>query len=266
MGLAALAMGAVYLLWKDEFGSGNTVPRKLETIMIGVFLGLSALWRYQGIIISVAILFSYAVVFGIQKLWARRNAVLVFVLLFLVQVTANLISGHAPLETAESFTVYITFHGMNWWQIPQDAYHFSLLDQLLSHPMESLSLYIPLLWHLVVYGVPALACIPIIKSPDARKYSIFATLTILLYSIPVAIGTSATDRAPLSIIGIALSCTGLLAAELQVGVKRMIGQHNPSRNMALMIWQRWFWEFLVSGFTMILTLYMQPINTMESIP
>ena len=233
IGMAAFTLAGTYLLWKDEFLGSPSQHQTRNDILAGFLLGLSALFRSHGIISSVAVLFSFAVVMGVRRLWARKTVLITLILTFLIQVSVNLISGHGPLETAQNFTAYITFYGMDWWRIPPDVYHFSVIAQFFKDPGGFIRLFIPLFLNLVVYAVPSLLCVFILQASLEKRFAWFTMLSIVVYSIPVAIGTSATSRGPFPILGLAILCVCLLTAELLSRGRKIVGSSKPLGALAL---------------------------------
>jgi hypothetical protein len=234
IGTAALAFGGIYFLWKSEFGEDRNIHQTRDDFLAGLLFGLAALFRSHGIIISGAVLLSYTAVMGIRQMWERKTIPITLALVFLIQVGVNLVSGHGPLETGQNFTAYITFNGgMDWWHIPPEAFNFSFFNQILQDPLRFIKLFIPLFLKLVVYGLPALFCVFLLQEPREKKFAWFALGTTVIYSGLVAIGTSATDRGPLPLVGTTILCAGLLGMELWSRGKKIIGSSKPLAGLAL---------------------------------
>ena len=162
-----------------------------------------------------------------RRRWERKAIPITLLLTFLIQVGANLISGHGPLDTGENFTAYITFYGMNWWRIPADAYTFSTVAQFIKDPAGFIRLFIPLFLNLIVYGIPSLLCVLFLRDVREKKYAWFVLLATLLYSMAVAIGTSATSRGPFPVLGMTISCGGLLVMELASRGRSLVRSSKP---------------------------------------
>jgi len=270
IGTAAFSLSGTYLLWKAEFRDNDTDHQTRDDFLAGLLFGLSALFRSHGIISAVAILFSYSVVMGVRRLWSRKTIVITLVLTFLIQVGVNLISGHGPLETGESFTAYITFYGMNWWRIPPEAYHFSLIAQFFKDPVGFIQLFIPLFLNLVIYGLPSLLCIFFLQDSREKKYAWSVLLATILYSLIVAIGTSATSRGPFPVLGMAITCAGLLGMELLSRGRKIVGSSKPLAGLALVsltILVLWFASSLYTADWRFLNVYQaqnQAFRTVET--
>ncbi len=214
LGAAAFSIGGVYLLWLAELQgreqSGHPIR---DDILAGLLFGFSALFRSHGIISAAAILLAYSLTCGFRRLWQRKALALSLGLVYLIQVAANLLSGHGPLETAQNFNAYISFYSLNWWHLPPEVYSFSLVSQFIKHPAGFIAIYIPLFLHLMVFGAPALLCLIFLRERYHKKFAWFVFLATLFYALPVAIGTALTDRGPLPILGMTITCAGLLGLE-----------------------------------------------------
>ncbi|MCX6078724.1 MAG: hypothetical protein NTW32_04245, partial [Chloroflexi bacterium] len=224
--------------------------------LAGLLFGFSALFRSHGIISSAAILLAYTAVMGIRKIWMKKAVPITLALVYLIQIGANLFSGHGALETGQNFTAYITFHTMmNWWHIPAEVYSFSVIDQFFKDPIGFIELFIPLFLALIYYALPALLCLFFLHEPLAKKFSWFALIATVVYAAPIAIGTSATDRGPFPVLGTAVICAGLLSAELWHRGQKVLAFSKVARaatvvilaSAALWLAGSWFstnWNFL----------------------
>jgi hypothetical protein len=88
---------------------------------------------------------------------------------------------------------------------------------------------------LVVYGLPALLCIFFLKEQREKKFAWFVLLVTVIYSALIAIGTSASDRGPIPLVGMASVCTGLLGMELWSRGKKVIGSSKPLVGLVLAV-------------------------------
>lgn len=256
IGAAAFSMGGIYFLWKHEFQDQHNIHQVRDDILSGLFFGCSALFRSHGIVSAAAILLAYSIMLGVRTLWKRKTIPITLALVYMIQVGANLFSGHGALENSQNFTAYITFHGMmNWWHIPPDVYSFSVVDQFFKDPIGFIELLIPLFLALSIYALPALLCIFFLQKSLEKKFSWFALIAILAYSAVVAIGTSASDRGPFPILGMAFICSGLLSIELWHRGQKVLAFSKIARTVAVVIlasatlWvgSGWFstdWDFL----------------------
>lgn len=214
IGSAAFTAFAIYLLWKDLLADKVENISTPRAVLIGVSLGLSALWRSHAIVSAVAILFSFFLLVGTRPFRNRSWMVLSFLGVASLQIAANLMSGHGPLETAQNFNIYKLLHGVDWTYSPSPSEigSFSLLETFRNNPSLVIRAYVPAFTALLSYALPAIVCIFVTRSGAIRKYAIFSALVILLYAIPVAFGDS--PRAPLTIMAPYISSIAFVANAL----------------------------------------------------
>jgi hypothetical protein len=214
---------AIYLLWKDLLAdqAENTVISR--ALLIGVSLGLSALWRSHAMVSAMAILISFFLIAGIRPLRNRLWMVLPFIGIYSLQVVANLFSGHGAFETAQNFNIYKLLYGVDWTSSPSpsEIANFSLLETFRNDPSFVINAYIVPFRVLLLYALPACACILVARSRTIRQYALFSALVIFLYAIPVAFGDS--PRAPLIIMVPYISSLAILAIAFVDRVKDSSG-------------------------------------------
>lgn len=202
MGAASLAMLAVFFLWKDPL-SGKESDTRFQPLLAGALLGLSTLWRGHLVVFSLAVIFSFWL---FQKpsfayLWKLLAA---FLVAASIQAIVNLLSGHSPLETAQAFNIYKTFHNVDWRNPPSDEQiaQFSLFDLIARRPQLFLARYKILLAPLLPLSLPSIFLLLVSKNAVLTRFAKFSALSIVLYSLPVALGDS--PRAPLPLAGLFL--------------------------------------------------------------
>lgn len=258
MGTAAFSMGGVYYLWKNEVTKGQNNHNILDDVICGVFLGISAIFRSHGIVSAAAILLAYIFTSGLAKLWQRKYIFIALSLVYFIQIGANLYSGHGAFETAQNFAVYITFHGMDWWHIPPEAYTFSVVRALFNNPVGFMKVYIPLFLRLAIYGFPSFLCLFFWRNQLEKRYAWFVFLATIIYAVPVAIGTSSTERGPFPILGMAVTCAGLLCMELWRRLHNILSSSRILNFAAVVVlisagfwitgnWVSEIWSFLVQN-------------------
>jgi hypothetical protein len=206
IGCAAFTALAVFLLWdQDTFPAERLVSR---AIAAGALLGLSALWRNHTIVSSAAILAAYLVLVREIPLRAKAGLLAGFLVVFSIQLAVNLISGHALLETAQSFNLYKRFNLVDWRDMPrpEEVAAFSLWEAFLADPGRVLSVYLPWLFTMLSYAVPALAGLLCFPKSVHWRFWLFAALSLTAYALVVSWGGS--DRAPLVIFGLTLVSAG----------------------------------------------------------
>jgi len=235
MATAAFSIGGVYFLWRSEFQNRIHDHQTRDDILAGLLFGFSAIFRSHGIISAAAILLAYTLMTGIRRLWMRKTILITLAFVYFIQIGANLLSGHGALETGQNFNAYITFYGINWSNIPSEVYSFSVITQFFKDPTGFVRLYIPLFLHLIVYGLPACLCLFFLRDGPERKYAGFVFLATLIYAIPLAIGTTATDRGPFPVLGMAITCAGLLSMELWSRGQILVGSSKVSRGLTILI-------------------------------
>jgi len=226
---------AIYLLWKDLLADRPEDTSISRAILIGVSLGLSALWRSHAIVSAVAILISFFLIAGIRPFYHRLWMVLSLIGIYSLQIAANLFSGHGALETAQNFNIYKLLYGVDWTYSPSpsEIANFSLLETFRHDPSFVINAYILPFRVLLLYALPACACILVARSRVIRKYAMFSALVIFLYAIPVAFGDS--PRAPLIIMVPYLSSIALLAIAFIDRVKDISGSVTWIPGLVLLI-------------------------------
>jgi hypothetical protein len=215
IGSAGFTAAAIFLLWDKV----DTPPEKtrslLRFILAGAFLGLATLWRNHTIVSSIAILTAYLITVRETPVKGKISLLAGFLALFSVQVGVNLISGHGLLETAQNFNLYKLFNLVDWRNMPrpEEVAAFSLVKTFLSAPETVLAVYLPALFKILIYALPASLgwlCFP--KSGQ-RRFWLFAFLSISAYALVVAFGSS--ERAPLVIISLAILSTGFFIGAVE---------------------------------------------------
>jgi hypothetical protein len=233
IGAAALSIGGVYFLWKRDLVQDSSAHLLRDDLIAGLLFGIAALFRSHGVISAAAILAGYFVVMGMRRIWERKYLLISLALVYSIQIGANLLSGHGALETGQNFTAYISFFGMDWWHIPPAVYSFSVVSQFFKDPTGFIAVFMPLFLRLVVYGLPSLMCLILLRGSLERKFVWFVLIATLGYSLPVAIGTSATDRGPFPILGITVTCLGLLGLELWSRGKKILSASKLLHGLAV---------------------------------
>lgn len=235
MATAAFSIAGVYFLWKNEFQNSLHDHQMGNDVLSGLFFGLSAIFRGHGIIAAAAILLAYTAVTGVRRLWMRKTILIPLFFIYLIQIGVNLFSGHGALETGQNFTAYLTFNRISWLHIPPEAYSFSVVEQFFKDPIGFVKLFIPLFLRLIIYGLPACLCVFFLRNALEKKYAWFVFLATILYAIPIAIGTSATDRGPFPILGMAIICVGLLSMELWSRGRVFLSSSKSLRSLVIII-------------------------------
>ncbi len=221
IGAAAFVAFAMFLLWKSDFEEQNDFTN-LNSILIGVSLGLGFLTRSHVAVSAVAIFFSYFLLRGVRPFRSRILMIGAFLFFVLVQVAVNLVSGHGAFETAQAFNVYKFLYGFNptYPPTPAEIAEFSLFAEIRQNPQGFLRAYLIPFQFLVSYALMSLVCFALSPKGKFSKYALFSFLYIILYSIPIAVGDSA--RAPLMIMGVFIVCMAFIPAVLSGQAKRYI--------------------------------------------
>lgn len=226
IGSVAFTAFAVFLLWHDRFEENQNELSSLNSVLIGISLGLAFLWRTHAIVSAVAIFIGYFLLIGIHPFRSRILTVSAFLAVFALQVAVNLLSGHGAFETAQAFNLYKFFYGVDWTNPPTPAEidKFSLLETIANDPAWVLGLYMPLFKYFISHAWAS--GLAFLFSPKGRfsRYSLFSFIFILLYAIPISLGDSA--RSPVILMGIYLPSVAVLLVVMTDQIKRYI---NPGR-------------------------------------
>ncbi|MBE0682417.1 MAG: hypothetical protein IH589_10920 [Anaerolineales bacterium] len=235
IGSAAFTAFAVFLLWRNHFEEDKTELTGLNSILIGISLGLAFLWRTHALVTATVIFFGYFLLVGIRPIRSRAAMVASFLSLVLLQVLINLWSGHGFLETAQVFNVYKFFYGVDMTNppTPADLEKYSIPGMILEDPARTLALMNIPFKFLLSFAWSSVACFLLAPKGRFARYSLFSVLFILLYSIPVAIGDSA--RAPLMLMGTYTSTLALLLVILSEQAKKYFGRIKWSQAIVLVL-------------------------------
>jgi len=249
IGVATFIALGLYFLWNDELapaarrgglgiwgrlGEGFSLP------LAGACLGLASLWRSHAIIAGVAILLVYAVLVGFKPFWRRKGLWVTFLLVAGIQVVVNLASGHGLLENAQYFNIYKTFFGNDWLTVPEQAGQ-GLSSLLFSNPRKFLEDYLPQVWKVALYAWPSVPLYFVSREKLLKRFALFSGLVILLYSFPVAFGSS--PRAPIAITPLAFVAFGFFVSETlaRFATKRTLLLAALTVFLAAMSWTGWQW-------------------------
>ncbi|MBM3180927.1 MAG: hypothetical protein FJZ86_11300 [Chloroflexi bacterium] len=226
IGSAAFTAFAVFLLRRNLLEENQNELSSLNSVLIGISLGLAFLWRTHAIVSAFAIFFGYFLLFGIRPLRSRVLMLSAFLAVFALQVAVNLISGHGAIETAQAFNLYKYFHGVNWTNPPTPAEieKFSLYEAIAKDRARFFDLYLPLFKYFISHAWAS--GLAFLLSPKGRysRYSLFSFVFILLYAIPISLGDSA--RSPVILMGIYLPSVAVLLVVMTDQIKEYI---NPGR-------------------------------------
>lgn len=222
IGSAAFTAFAVFLLWRNQFEKQQNELTSLNSVLIGISLGLAFLWRTHTLVSSIAIFLGYFLLAGIRPIRPRVLMLSAFLLLVALQVIVNLLSGHGAFETAQAFNIYKFLYGVDWTNPPTPAEieKFSLFKTIADDPAWVFGLYLPLFKYFISYTWAS--GLAFLLSPKGRlsRYSLFSFVFILLYAIPISLGDSA--RAPVVLMGIYLPSVAALLVVLTDKIKKYI--------------------------------------------
>lgn len=230
IGAAAFTAFAVFLLCKNWFAPDSDELTDIQSILVGIALGLSFLWRTHAAVSMVAVTAGYILLTGLRpirpRLWMTGSLAAVVGL----QVIVNLISGHGPLETGQAFNLYKFFYGVDWTYPPrpEDLASFSLFNVVAEDPIHAWNLYKPFFFYFVSHAWASLLAFVLLPKGRFARFSLFALIFIVLYAIPISLSDSA--RSPVILMSIYLSSVAILLAVLtDLGKKHL----RPSR------WVEW---------------------------
>ena len=197
IGSASFTVFAVFLLWRDRIGNDAGKLNDFQSLLAGAFLGLSFLWRTHALVSAVAVMASFFLFSGIRHLRPYLLIFGAFLFFALLQVAVNLISGHGPLETGQSFNLYKFFYGVDWNNppAPSEIEKFSLRSILRSDPVWAWGMVKPFLFYYLSHLWAA--ALAFVLSPKGKysRFALFLMSFIFLYSIPFSFTDS--ERAPI---------------------------------------------------------------------
>jgi hypothetical protein len=201
IGMAAfLTIGGV-LLVRASIIKPNDDRIKRFIIMGGFFCGLSALWRYHGLVIAFGLILFTAIVS--KKVF--RHLIFGFssmIFVYSIQIFFNVLSGHGPFDTASAFNAYITIHGVDWHNVSQmiDKIPKSVLTVILDSPISFIQTYIHIVLRYWLYFIPALLCVFLLKKKIYVKIGMVISLTFILYVLVVSVGARLSGRVDIPLL------------------------------------------------------------------
>lgn len=208
LGAAALAALGISLLWKAPL-AGQQDESRFRPFLAGALLGLSTLWRGHLVVFSLAALLSFWL---IQKppLAYMAKTLTAFLLVAGIQSLVNVFAGRGPLETAQAFNIYKAFRDVDWRNPPSEEQirQFSLLELIASRPQWFFARYKILFAPFLPMFLPPLVLLIAATRPAFTRFAAFSFLSVLLYSLPVALGES--PRGPLPLASLAIVCALLV--------------------------------------------------------
>jgi hypothetical protein len=211
IGMAAfLTIGGVLLLRASVITPKDDRIKRL-IIMGGIFCGLSALWRYHGLVMAFGLILFTAIVS--RKVF--RHFILGFssmMFVYAIQIFFNILSGRSPFETASSFNAFISTHGVSWHNVSQilDKVPKSVLAVIIDSPSSFIQMYIPNVLRFLPYFIPALLCVFLLKKKIYIKIGIIITLTFILYVLVVAVGARLSGRGDIPLLSFTVYSTVVL--------------------------------------------------------
>lgn len=194
-------------------------PSKRSAIPIfagGLLCGLAALFRYHGLVLAFGIILGGALL-SPRRLRDFVIALAGFCTLYGVQVLVNLLSGHAPLETAQSFNVYKLMHGIDWHHFRPEAIPRSILGVIAGAPGLFLHTWSRAVLELMPLVLPALLCMAAAKEKRVILLNTVLAGVAGLYILVSALGMS--HRAALPLLPLAAYQTVYLAGFLYRNVR-----------------------------------------------
>jgi hypothetical protein len=233
IGAAAFTAFAVFLLCRDWFApvpqtsvcDSGKMNFAVHPILAGISLGLSLLWRTHAIVSILAILAGYLLLtirrqdagkalknLGSWRLGGSVSLIASTILVAGAQVIVNLISGHAPFETGQSFNLYKFFYGVDSINPPgpADLEGFSFIKTVMEDPARAFGMAKPFFLYFISHLWAA--ALAFLLSPKGRfaRFSLFTAIFIILYSIPISFSDSA--RSPVILMGIYIASVAVLLA------------------------------------------------------
>lgn len=236
IGAAAFTAFAVFLLCRDWLApvpqtsvcDSGKLKFAVRPILAGISLGLSFLWRTHAAVSILAILAGYFLLTGIRPFRPRLYLLGALAATAGLQVVVNLISGHGPFETGQAFNLYKFFYGMDWTYppAPADIKDFSLFQTIAEDPARAFGYARPFFLYFISHLWAA--GLAFLLSPKGRyaRFSLFAAVFIILYSIPISFSDSA--RSPVIMMCVYLASVAVLLAVLIETAKKYILNRAPA--------------------------------------
>lgn len=186
-------------------------PKRPRFILLsGALFGLSALWRYHGLVLAFAFLVSIAAIS--PRPWRLLGYGLTgLVLVYAAQLTANYFSGHGWLETSQVFNVYRMVHGVDFQHLPA-AIPNTVGAIIQQSPRQFLTAYSRALAQSAYLILPTLIGLVILPR---RHRPLMAALTLAMAIYLLITGIAFSPRglipmAPFFILGLVVLARGSL--------------------------------------------------------
>jgi hypothetical protein len=115
-------------------------PRAWWYALAGGCLGMAALWRYHALPAGLFLLVTAALAYR-KRIAGLILALASCAVVYGCQIAVNVLSGHSPLQTYQSFNIYLHVHHVNWYHTAAVPSVGNPLSVVLSDPSAFLSSY-----------------------------------------------------------------------------------------------------------------------------
>lgn len=219
-GLTALAV-AVAANVAPVFPIAEAGSRVGKALLVGagICLGLSTLLRSHCLVSSLAVLLLLLIVRSTDRWRSSFWVAAPLVLLYSLQVWIHLASGHGAFETGQHFNVYRLNHNIDWYDPPREV-PSTLWTIIADDPLRFGWSYAKSLVKLMVYALPATLGLVLCRGESARRFCGAAAVAFVVYSVPVALGSSPRAVLPLAILVVAPAMMVLFDVAATMGAPR----------------------------------------------
>lgn len=199
IGMTAFTMsGATLLLWNmvmEQSGAGSA----FSLFFGGVLLGFAALWRYHGSVLALAFIIG-TTIFSVSPAWTFFIASAGFLTVYSSQMAFNVLSGHGPLESAQSFQIHIMMYGVDWHKTSSVKVPLSMIEVILGSPGRFIKNYIPSFLEVAPLLLPSLLCVFLLDDNVVVRLNGAIGISAFIYLVVAAMGRSHSERAEIPLL------------------------------------------------------------------
>lgn len=187
-------IGGMLLLAQDRVS--KKIHKDFSYIISGLLFGFSALLRYHGLVLAFSFFVS-AILINRQPLRFFVCFFLSFIIAYSPQILTNVLSGHGPFETSQSFNVFKLIHGINWYNTSKIHIPQSIITVIANAPKGFITAYTGFMGKQLYLIIPSLICTFVLKDYLGIKYSIVLNITFIIYILITSMGGSIRGTLPL---------------------------------------------------------------------
>lgn len=187
-------IGGVLLLTQDRVS--KKISKDFVYIISGLLFGFSALIRQHGLVLAFSFLAS-TILINRQSLRLSVFFFLGLITVYSPQIFVNVLSGHGPFETSQSFNVFKLIHGINWYNTSKIHIPQSIITVIANSPKGFITAYTEFMGKQLYLIIPLLICIFVLKDPLLNKLSLVLIIAFILYIPITSMGGSVRGMLPL---------------------------------------------------------------------